>query len=341
MDKENQLRLLRKAFSDISRGYSVIFFKAKKLFIKHLSHHEQVDLDVLYKQFRDEGVKEGLPTEEFMLERLRDEGIWTELDDKTLEDIKTIIERLVAGKKVIYLKTDVEIQNKEIQKEQDRYYNKKAERDKFLGTTAESFAEKKVNEHYIIQSFFLDDKCQKPFLTEDYFDTLVERQMQEIIRTYNDEMDSVGDRNIKKLALQEFFQVYWSLSGENLHHFFGKPICDLTYFQVKLGSYGRMFRNILEKSETFPDDVKNDPDKLLDYVRAGENAKQVMDKAAQNSPDNDVVASTVFGAKREDLKEIGVESDGGTSTLANELKKNEAKGKKGLDMQDMMKIMGV
>lgn len=332
---------MRKAFSDISRGYSVIFFKGTRLFIKHLSHHEQVDLDVLYKRYLDEGAAEGLPTEEYMLKHLSGEGVWTAKDDKELEDIKVVIERLVAGKKVIHLKSDLDNQNKFIQAEEVRYFNKKSQRDKLLGLTAEMYAEKKVNEHYIIESFFLDEGCKQKYLNDEYFQDLSEIAMQQIVKTYNDEMETVSDKSIKKLAIQEFFQIYWSLSGENLHNFFGIPICDLTYFQVKLGSYGRMFRGILEKSESFPDDVKNDPDRLMDYVRAGENAKERMEKASQNSPDNDTVHSTLFGAKNDELKAIGIESDGGTSTLANELKKKKAQGQSGLNMQDMMKMMGV
>ncbi len=300
-----------------------------------------MDLDVLYKAFLDEGTKEGLPTEAYMLKSLQEEGIWTEKDDKALEDIKTVIERLVIGKKVIYLKSDLDRQNKNIEEEQVRYYNKKAERDRMLGLTAENYAEKKVNEHYIVESFYLDKDFKVPYLNDEYFDNLNEVEMQQIVRLYNDEMDTVSDKNVKRLSIQEFFQVYWSLSTENLYNFFGKPICDLTYFQIKLGSYGRMFRHILEKSESLPDDVKNDPDKLLDYVRAGDNAKQVMENAGKGAPDNDVVATTMFGANKEELKAIGIQSDGGSTTLSEELKKNEAKGKKGLDIHDMMKLLGV
>jgi Zn-finger nucleic acid-binding protein len=344
VEKESQLRLLRKAFSDISRGYSVVFFKGRKLYIKHLSHHEQVDLDVLYKNFLELGKKEGLPTEEYMLKFLKDEGVWTDKDDKELEDIQTIIERLVTGKKVIYLKSDLDRQNKEIEAQQKRYYEKKAQRERLLGLTAEAWADKKVNEHYIVESFYVDEGCKTRWLEGETFDNLSEAEMQQIVKVYNEEIETVSDRNVKKLAIQDFFQIYWSLSSENLHDFFGKPICDLTYFQVKVGSYGRMFRNILEKAEGFPEDVKNDPDKLLDYVRAGENAKERMEKAAQGSPSHETegtVASTLFGAKQDELKEIGIQSDPGTTSLSTQLKKAQAEGKKGLNMQDMMKLMGV
>jgi hypothetical protein len=345
VDKEALQRLLRKAFSDISRGYSVAFFKGEKLFIKHLSHHEQVDLDVIHKTFKEEGVREGLPTEQYMLEQLEKEGVWTKKDDEELESFNKTIERLVMGKKIIYLKSELDRQNKYIEEEQNKFYKKKSQKDRLLGLTAEAFAEKKVNEHYIVESFYLDANFQKRYLSDDYFDNLSEHQMQEIVALYNTEIDVVSDKNIKRLAIQDFFQAYWSLSAENLYNFFGKPICDLTYFQIKLGSYGRTFKGILEKADTFPEDVREDPDKLLDYVRTGQNAKERMEAASVGSDKeasgDGTVASTLFGAEKEELKAIGLESDPGTTSLSKELKKNAAQGKKGLTMQEMMKLMGV
>lgn len=318
----------------------MVFYKDRKLFIKHLSHHEQVDLDVLYKSFLEEAIKDGLPTEKYMLQDLKKEEVWTDADEKEIENTKQVIERLVAGKRVIYLQSKLEEQNKFIEEEQNKYYQKKIQKDKLIGLTAETFAEKKVNEHYIIDSFFLDAKCESRYLTDIMFDDLSQTSMQDLIRAYNAEMETVSDKNIKHLAIQEFFQVYWSLGSENLYNFFGKPIAELTYFQVKLGSYGRMFKNILEKSEGIPDEVKADPDKLLDYVRIGENAKQVIQKAEKNSPDNDVVATTVFGANEKEMRSMS-EGDASTTTLSAELKKNAAQGKKGLDAHDLMKLLGV
>lgn len=341
MDKENQLRLLRKAFSDISRGYSVVFLKGKRLFIKHLSHHEQVDLDVLYKSFLDIGIKEGLDTEKDKLKSLAEEEVWTDKDETELEEIKKVIERLAIGKKNIYLSSDLSRQNEEIKKEEQKYLKKKIERDRFLGLTAEAYAEKKINEHYIIESFYLDASFVNKFFTEESFEEVTDGGLQEMIRFYNEEIDVVSDRNIKHLSIQEFFQVYWSLSTEDLSSFFGRPICNLTYFQIKLGSYARMFKNILEKAENLPEDVRTDPEKLLDYVRTGENAKKRMEEAAQSGgKENDVVASTLIGAKNEEYKAIGMKSDAGAVSLTEELKRKQAEGKKGLDMHDLMRMLG-
>lgn len=340
MDKEGQLRLLRKAFSDISRGYSIAFLKNKRVYIKHLSHHEQVDLDILYKSYMDSGLAEGLNSESFMLTYLKEEGIWTENDEKELKDLETIIERLVEAKKVLYRKTELEVQNKIIEEHRVNYIKKKNAKDKLLGLTAESYAEKKINEHYIIESFFRDNNFQDKYITEDVFEALSDQDVRDIVKLYNDEMDVVGDRNIKLLSIQEFFQIYWGLSAEDLRSFFGIPICNLTYFQIKLASYARTFRDILSKSENLPEDIRNDPDKLLDYVRAGENAKEKMEGRSSQGPKEDgAVASTLIGAKSDEYKAIGM-TQKDTVSLTQELKKKQAEGKKGLDIHDLMRMMG-
>lgn len=339
MEKEDQLRLLRKSFSDISRGYSVALLEGHKVYIRHLSHHEQVDLDVLYKSFMMEAIKEGLPKEAAVLKRLSEEGEWTKKDDEELETIKTIIQRYTEAKKLIFRKSDLEAQNKLIEQEQRRYNEKLAMRVACLGTTAELYAERKINEYYIVESFFADPLFTKKVLTDEVFEHMTDHEVQDMIKLYNDEMEVVSDKNVKFLAIQDFFQVYWSMSPDNLFHFFGRPISNLTYFQVKLGSYARMFRDILSKAEGLPDEVRNDPEKLLDYVRVGENAKEKMENAKVASK-NDVVASTMVGAKSDEYKAIGIKSDSAVS-LSDELKKSKAEGKNGLTMHDLMKIMGV
>jgi len=340
--KEDQQRLLRKAFSDISRGYSVAFLDGKRLYVKHLSHHEQVDLDVLHQSFVEEALNAGVEPETTKLKYLEEQGIWTAEDDKLLDSMKDTIERLVVGKKVIYLKADLDNQNKLIEAEQRKYNQKRREREQVLGLTAQSYAERKINEYYIIESFFLDDNFSKRYLSEEIFQDLTDEDIQHIVKSYNNEMETVSDRSIKKLAIQDFFQMYWSLSSENLYNFFGRPICNLTYFQVKLGTYGRMFRDILLRAENLPPEIRDDPDKMLDYVRAGENAKEKMQGAASQGPSSDgAVASTLMGAKTEDYKAVGIKSDMGASvSLSEELKKKQSQGKKGLDMHDLMKLMG-
>ena len=48
--------------------------------------------------------------------------------------------------------------------------------------------------------------------------------------------------------------------AEHAHEFYGKPICDLTYNQLKLLIYSRYFRNIFNNNDKMPDHIKKDID---------------------------------------------------------------------------------
>lgn len=338
---EKEQRILRKSFSDVARGYSEVMYRGKKLYIKHLSHHDHVSLEVLHKEFYDYGINEGLLSEKDALFNLEKEGIWTKEDERELDLLKAKIKQLVDAKKLCYLKEQVDNQNKSIKEEEEKFAGKFIQRVKLLGMTAEAFSEKKVNEYYIKESFYYDPEFKNKYLTEDLFDNLSDRSLQEIMGFYNEEIDVVGEKNIKKLAIQEFFQAYWSFANDNVCDFFGKRVCDLTYLQIKLASFARIFRNILNNNENIPEDIKQDPDKLLDYAKTVENTKEIVEKGSHGKgSQGDVVASTVFGAKGDDLKPLEGDKSVGTISLSEELKKKRAQGQNSLSMQDMMKLMG-
>jgi hypothetical protein len=131
--------------------------------------------------------------------------------------------------------------------------------------------------------------------------------MNGLITDYNAAMEGCSTQNIKKLAMQGFFQEYFSLTGENISQFFGRPICQMTFMQVKLLSYGRHFGSIYQNNDLskFPKNVLEDPDLLTDYAMAAAKGKEEMQK--QGAYDEGTV---VVGAKKEDAKVLGVKSGG-------------------------------
>ena len=82
-----------------------------------------------------------------------------------------------------------------------------------------------------------------------------------------------------------------------------------------------------------PQEIKNDPDKIIDYVNANENAKKVIEN--KNNKENQ--ASSIVGATSEDLEYVGLKAKNQkTLSLADEAKKKGGS----LSMEDMMKIFG-
>ena len=61
--------------------------------------------------------------------------------------------------------------------------------------------------------------------------------------------------------------------------FYGKPFCNLTYNQIRLIVYTRVFKNIFDNNENIPDNIRKDPAKLLDF---GGSSEEERDKAKRN-----------------------------------------------------------
>ena len=95
-----------------------------------------------------------------------------------------------------------------------------------------------------------------------------------------------------------------------------------------------MFKSIFNSGEEIPHSIKNDPQKIIDWARnpkGREKAREVMEKAGEGG-------AGLFGATKEDLESLGVETRGaGTVSLQDAVKKKGGS----LNMQDLMKLSGI
>ena len=92
----------------------------------------------------------------------------------------------------------------------------------------------------------------------------------------------------------------------------------------------------MENSEAkVPDDVKEDPEKLVEWFESTKNAREVLDKS--KGAEKEGSATSLVGATKQDLKRLGLDNPNETINLA---KKAAEKGGT-LSMEDMMKIHGV
>ena len=222
--------------------------------------------------------------------------------------------------------------NADIESAQKRLNDLKNTRASFFQRTAESYAEERVNDYYILKCLYKDKKLSKEAFEEDEFDNIDSETLTCIIKQYSEVYRTINDNTIQHLILQDFFNLYMPFA-EDPAEFFGKCVCELTYNQVKLLIYARFFKNVFQQNDKMPQDIKNDPDKIIDYVNANENAKKVMEN--KNGKENQ--ASSIVGATSEDLEYVGLKAKGQkTLSLADEAKKKGGS----LSMEDMMKIFG-
>ena len=273
-----------------------------------------------------------MPTHDETLERLLEEGEWSDKQENRIKQQEDFIQQLKNNKKVQYLKKEIQRINKDIQEGTEKLNKLKNERAALFSRTAESYAEERVNDFYILKCLYKDEKLQSIAYSEQEFDDIDSEDLFQIIKEYNNVYSNINDESIQYIVLQDFYNLFMPFA-EHAHEFCGKPICDLSYNQLKLLIYSRYFRNIFNNNDKMPEHIKKDPDKIIDYVNANENARKLIDK--KDEKENS--AQTLVGASEEDMEYIGFKAKGEkTTSLAEEAKKKGGS----LSMEDMIKLFG-
>jgi hypothetical protein len=330
--EQSQQNKYKKAFRDIKNGFSEIKVLENLFYLKHLSLEDQVDIDQIYDHYFDEAKSRGVPTNDETLKRLIDEKQWSTRQESLIKQEEDFIDNLNKQKKTLYLKSEIQRVNADIESAQKRLYDLKNTKAAFFNRTAESYAEERVNDFYILKCLYKDKKLSQPAFEEHEFDNIDSETLTCIIRQYSEVYKNINDNTIQHLVLQDFFNLYMPFA-ENPTEFFGKSVCELTYNQVKLLIYSRFFKNVFQQNDKMPQDIKSDPDKIIDYVNANENAKKVIEN--KNNKENQ--ATSIVGATTEDLEYVGLKAKGQkTLSLADEAKKKGGS----LSMDDMMKLFG-
>lgn len=313
-------RVLRQVFLDVCNGYSTVSLNGKQLFVKHLTHKDHLHFDDVYEAALKEAVDGGILKEKDRLEYLKKDGLWSDKQEAEIEQKKYYIQQLENGKKNLRYPSQLESQIKVMKAEEEILKKLEGKRTELIGMTAEGYAIKIQTDHYMLLSFFTDKELTKPLFTPEEFDSIDESDFEKLIFLYSGESIKCSDFNIKKLSFQDYFISYFYLCGEDLSQFFGKPISTLTFYQLKLISYGRYFKNLLDgvTLSNLPQHIVDNPDELVNYLSAMKNGQESVNK-------NNHANVSLVGATKEDIKVLG----GGEQ-------KNQLPNKD-MNMQEMLK----
>jgi len=298
------LDILRKAFADITVGATHAVILGNRAWIKHLSYADQINQDSIRDGYFEEAKRQGIATNEERMVQLRQEKLWSDEREKEIETTRRMINGLIEGKKKhSAMPSMVKGLLKQQKDEEKKMTDLLVKKEQLLGLTCESYADHEVSDFYICSNLFLDRDLKVNLWTDEEFEYLSNEAVQQVIQDYNTAIEGCSDLNLKRLAMQPFFQSYFGLTGENMSQFFGKPICHLTFYQVRLLSYGIMFRNVYQTTDVskFPKNVMDDPDLLLDYSSAAKQSKAELEK--QGGYDE---GAMVVGMKKEDAQVLGV-----------------------------------
>jgi len=321
--------IYKKNFRDICQGYTLISCNLGKFYFKHISVSDQVLLDEYKSEYIEEAKKRGIPTVEEALINLKEEGYWTEKDESAIKQEEVFLLKINEQKKNTYLKSQIDVLNKQINESVTKLNDLKNKRSSYLGNTCENYAEQRVTEEFLKFTLFKDSELKILYYNDDDFDEISSDDLSYLINLYNKTLNEFTDSRIQRMVLEDFFTYYMPYCEDPIH-FYGKPIINLTYNQLRLILYARYFKNILSTNDKIPDNIRKDPDKLIDYINANEKAKERI-------KDKDNQAQSIVGATKEDYKYINMDKgDRKALSLSEEAKKKGGS----LDMNDLMKLMG-
>lgn len=328
MNAEFSKEKLKLLYSDLLRGYCILSYKNHIIKIKHFTYFDIADFDLKYNEFFEKARKEGVQTINEREQYLIEEGSWSVEKNKQIKDNHLFIAGMKETKAKLFRQAEIEEIDKTIQDIENKVKLLEEERFNLLQFTAETFAGKKITEYQIFKSFTLDDAL---FFSQDEFNNLTDQELAFIVNLYNEKFMHFNERNFKRIALSNFFLNSFYLCKDNPFIFYGKPIVQLTLFQVELFGHGVYFKHILSNSQSKPPaNIMDDPDALINWNNSSKSVKEQIDKGKK--PED------LVGLTNKDREMLGI-----NPTHDPHKKLIDATRKKGqpLTAQEIMRLQGI
>lgn len=213
----------------------------------------------------------------------------------------------------------------------------KSEKDKLIGTVAEGYANKKINEYYMKNMLYNSPECKTKFFKDEEYEELDNSLIEILYENHEKYLKKFSINNIKKIALSPIYMNMFILSNDDAYSFYGKPIIYLTFFQAQTFEYAKTFKNIISNAPNkIPEEYLSDPDKLVEWYESTQEANKILDKNKKRNNGKEKIfeATSLVGASKTDLKNLGLQEE---SVDIFKL----AKQKGGLNMDELMKAQGI
>lgn len=313
---------------EIFDGYTIFDFHGEDLYLKHTSIKDQRNLHLYYEHYKDRAIRKGVQSEEQILARIKEDGLWVEDDDLKISSLELEIQNLKKTRDSMLLPSQKKTLQETINLKESEWISLLTKRKEIVGKTAEDYASAMAANEIIRYFVFSDSGLTKNAFSKNDFDDMGDEDMLALRKVQIDTSERLNELDIQKTVLRPFFGLYLSFC-DNPKDFYGKALIDLSVYQLKTCVFGKVFHSIFQHVEGIPDGIRDDPERLLAFSESKSDSSK-----AKKFIDEDSAASTVFGASSEDIKDLA--GNGTEVSLTSEIKK--AGGK--LDMEQMMKLAG-
>lgn len=276
---EEREKILRAVYFEILEGFTPAAVDGTRVRIKHFDLRAQTTIDQYYKEIYDKARSKGLLTEPELFNRLLEDGTWTEDEEQDLQRREKALEGLqTSSAKALNKKMREVVEENVLQakKEVDEIKEKKGS---LIENTCEQFAARRSSDLIVRLSFWKEDKEEAYFSGEE-FDLLDRTDIASLIGIYNAATVDLTVDSIKAITTADFFTSYYAIVEDNPGQFFNKPIHELTFFQVNLVNYARIFSSIIKNLDP-PDHIRSDPEKLLGFAKGEAKKRKTADRKAE------------------------------------------------------------
>jgi len=319
----------RKIFRDVIQSYTKIESGNDSFFAKHFHANDYLEFAHKEKLFLEKATSRGIPTEAEALNEAKNNGGWTDKDEAFVDSQQYFVDNLIKTKVNLNLKSERDFHQKTIDEETQKLLVKKNEKIKILGSTAEGYASKQMNDYYIINSFYTSPSLEKKLFPDEVFNEMTYKEIAFYIKINNSLNKIFNEGAIQRLVLEEFFFPFMYIC-DRPSEFFGKPAVDLTNNQLSILTYSRIFKNVFDNNSDIPDKIRKEPDALLEYAKNSKSKDKMKEHLSRDG------VSTVFGATKEDYEYMGVDASSvkGSNSLSEMAKKKGGS----LNMNDLMNL---
>ena len=307
-------------------GYSSVVLKDRVFYLKHIDSLDSLDQSRAYAINFEYAKAKGLEQEKEKLDFIISNDIWEKEKENEIASLKERLERLHATQKKLFVQAQRNQNQKEIDKLTSEFALLNSERLEALGETCETFANKKSQEAMIRSLFFKDESLKERLYTKEEFDDLEHSEISTLFILMGKGLAEFTEKNIRVLSLCPLFLNSFFLCPDNAYNFYGKAVSLLSNNQTSLYSNGITVKDYASKGHPLPDNILDDPEKALSWFSFDPDAKNKI---------SDKDGGTIVGATIEEMKR----ADPNAKSIG-QMAKDKFKGKKQLNMQDMLNLHG-
>ncbi len=275
------------------------------LIVKPLTVQQRYELQEIHSQAYDRGFEENLLTEEEVMEIMRENKFWTDLDDQRMEKIPKDIDKMKINLYESFLKKEKREEiRKVLRKAEEQLKNTMLKKHMYDTATCEGYASYYKWNWMIENCTYYEDGSKYDWGHASISDVLSSYQT-----------DALAEADIRELSRTEPWRSIWS-AGKKIGDLFGRPSVELTDEQRILVSWSALYDSVAESGECPSEPIIEDDDALDGWLlfQREKREKQTSQSNVENMIGNEKIANSgevfiVTGNDDEDINQINSLND--------------------------------